>query len=159
MSSIASNNPSVSRLGEGRRTESGDQQPLIDPGGAVDRGDDRFTAGFDGFGHAPAADDPIMHLDGATEVEVKERKDRVDKAMHATPAVEASSPEVVSLCCMPAVLDKLKGKNEDRRHGIEMVKKALSWPVRQIGMNACKDGSVVVGKIQDSDTYTFRFDA
>src|SRR5262249_17682202 len=56
-------------------------------------------------------------------------------------------------------LDKLKGENEDQRHGIEMVKKALSWPARQIAINAGEDGSVVVGKIQDNDTYAFGFDA
>jgi len=56
-------------------------------------------------------------------------------------------------------LDKLKGENEDQRHGIEMVKKALSWPARQIAINAGEDGSVVVGKIHDNDTYAFGFDA
>ena len=59
---------------------------------------------------------------------------------------------------LPA-LDKLKGENEDQKHGIEMVKKALSWPARQIAINAGEDGSVVVGKIQDNDTYVFGFDA
>src|SRR5262249_8619779 len=54
-------------------------------------------------------------------------------------------------------LDKLKGENEDQKHGIEMVKKALSWPARQIAINAGEDGSVVVGKIQDNDTYAFGF--
>src|SRR5262249_50708097 len=54
---------------------------------------------------------------------------------------------------------KLKGGNESQRHGIEMVKKALSWPARQIAINAGEDGSVVVGKIQDNDTYAFGFDA
>src|SRR5262245_35586956 len=56
-------------------------------------------------------------------------------------------------------LDKLKGENEDQRHGVEMVKKALSWPARQIAINAGEDASVVVGKIQDNDTYPFGFDA
>src|SRR5438309_12053880 len=59
---------------------------------------------------------------------------------------------------LPA-LDKLKGENEDQKHGIEMVKEALSWPARQIAINAGEDGSVVVGKIQDNDTYAFGFDA
>src|SRR5262249_60843384 len=52
-----------------------------------------------------------------------------------------------------------KGENEDQKHGIEMVKKALSWPARQIAINAGEDGSGVVGKIQDNDTYAFGFDA
>ena len=57
------------------------------------------------------------------------------------------------------MLDKLRGANEDQKHGIQMVKKALSWPARQIAINAGEDGSVIVGKIQDSDTYAFGFDA
>ena len=65
----------------------------------------------------------------------------------------------VALLRAGRVLDKLKGENEDQRHGVEMVKKALSWPARQIAINAGEDGSVVVGKIQDNDTYAFGFDA
>jgi len=65
----------------------------------------------------------------------------------------------VALLRAGKTLDKLKGENEDQRHGIEMVKKALSWPARQIAINAGEDGSVVVGKIQDNDTYAFGFDA
>ena len=57
------------------------------------------------------------------------------------------------------MLDKLKGENEDQRHGVQMVKKALSWPARQIAINAGEDGSVIVGKIQDNETYAFGFDA
>jgi chaperonin GroEL len=79
----------------------------------------------------------VIRVGGATEVEVKERKDRVDDAMHATRAAV----------------------DEDQKHGIQMVKKALSWPARQIAINAGEDGSVIVGKIQDSDTYAFGFDA
>jgi len=104
----------------------------------------------------------VIRVGGATEVEVKERKDRVDDAMHATRAA-------VEECILPGggvallragrVLDKLKGENEDQRHGIEMVKKAISWPARQIAINAGEDGSVVVGKIQDKDTYAYGFDA
>src|SRR4029434_9696755 len=65
----------------------------------------------------------------------------------------------VALLRAGKALEKLKGENEDQRHGIEMVKKALSWPVRQIAINAGEDGSVIVGKIQDNDTYAFGFDA
>jgi chaperonin GroEL len=104
----------------------------------------------------------VIRVGGATEVEVKERKDRVDDAMHATRAAveEGILPGGgVALLRAGKVLDKLKGENEDQRHGVEMVKKALSWPARQIAINAGEDGSVVVGKIQDNDTYAFGFDA
>src|ERR1700745_2406977 len=57
------------------------------------------------------------------------------------------------------VLEKLKGDNEDQKHGIDIVRKALSWPARQIAANAGEDGSIVVGKILDKDTYAFGFDA
>ena len=104
----------------------------------------------------------VIRVGGATEVEVKERKDRVDDAMHATRAAveEGILPGGgVALLRAGKVLDKLKGANEDQKHGIQMVKKALSWPARQIAINAGEDGSVIVGKIQDSDTYGFGFDA
>ncbi len=104
----------------------------------------------------------VIRVGGATEIEVKERKDRVDDAMHATRAAveEGILPGGgVALLRAGKALDKLKGENEDQKHGIEMVKKALSWPARQIAINAGEDGSVIVGKIQDNDTYTFGFDA
>jgi chaperonin GroEL len=104
----------------------------------------------------------VIRVGGATEVEVKERKDRVDDAMHATRAAveEGILPGGgVALLRAGKALDKLKGENEDQKHGVEMVKKALSWPARQIAINAGEDGSVVVGKIQDNDTYSFGFDA
>jgi chaperonin GroEL len=86
---------------------------------------------------------------GTTEIEVKERKDRVADAMHATRAAveEGVLPgSGVALLRAGKALDKLKGENADQRHGVEMVKKALSWPARQIAINAGEDGSVVVGK-------------
>src|ERR1700730_12307903 len=98
----------------------------------------------------------------SSQVEVKERKDRVDDAMHATRAAveEGILPGGgVALLRAGKALDKLKGENEDQRHGVQMVKKALSWPARQIAINAGEDGSVIVGKIQDSDTYAFGCDA
>src|SRR5438034_4223512 len=104
----------------------------------------------------------VIRVGGATEVEVKERKDRVDDAMHATRAAVEEGIVAgggVALLRAGKVLDRLKGENEDQRHGVEMVKKALSWPARQIAINAGEDGSVVVGKIQDNDTYAFGFDA
>src|SRR5881296_3558619 len=104
----------------------------------------------------------VIRVGGATEVEVRERKDRVDDAMHATRAAveEGIVPGGgVALLRAGKAIEKLKGQNEDQRHGIEMVKKALSWPARQIAINAGEDGSVIVGKIQDNDTYAFGFDA
>jgi chaperonin GroEL len=104
----------------------------------------------------------VIRVGGSTEVEVKERKDRVDDAMHATRAAveEGILPGGgVALLRAGKVLDKLKGENEDQRHGVEIIKKALSWPARQIAINAGEDGSVIVGKIQDNDTYAFGFDA
>jgi len=55
--------------------------------------------------------------------------------------------------------DRLEPENDDQRHGIEIVRKALSWPARQIAINAGEDGSIVVGKILEKDTYAFGFDA
>ena len=104
----------------------------------------------------------MIRVGGATEVEVKERKDRVDDAMHATRAAveEGILPGGgVALLRAGKVLDNLKGENEDQRHGVEMVKKAISWPARQIAINAGEDGSIVVGKIQDKDTYAYGYDA
>ena len=104
----------------------------------------------------------VIRVGGATEIEVKERKDRVDDAMHATRAAveEGILPGGgVALLRAGKAIEKLKGKNEDQRHGIEIVKKAISWPARQIAMNAGEDGSVVVGKILEEDTYAYGYDA
>jgi chaperonin GroEL len=104
----------------------------------------------------------VIRVGGATEVEVKERKDRVVDAMHATRAAveEGILPGGgVALLRAGAVLNKLNGENEDQRHGVQMVKKAISWPARQIAINAGEDGSVVVGKILEKETYAYGYDA
>ena len=104
----------------------------------------------------------VLRVGGATETEVKERKDRVDDAMHATRAAveEGILPGGgVALLRAIKVLEKLKVHNDDQQIGIEIVKKALSWPARQIAINAGEDGSIVVGKILEKDTYAFGFDA
>jgi chaperonin GroEL len=104
----------------------------------------------------------VIRVGGATEVEVKERKDRVDDALHATrAAVEEGILPGGGVPLLRAVkaLDKLKPAGEDERFGIDIVKKALSWPTRQIAINAGEDGSLVVGQILDKDTYAFGFDA
>ena len=104
----------------------------------------------------------VIRVGGATEVEVKERKDRVDDAMHATRAAveEGILPGGgVALLRATDALKKVKVTNEDQRHGVEIVRKALSWPARQIAINAGEDGSVIVGKILEKDQYAFGFDA
>src|ERR1700726_998780 len=104
----------------------------------------------------------VIRVGGATEVEVKERKDRVDDAMHATRAAveEGILPGGgVALLRAAKVLDKLKSENADQRHGIEIVKRAVQWPARQIAINSGEDGSLVVGKIVDKDNYAYGFDA
>src|SRR6478735_129600 len=104
----------------------------------------------------------VIRVGGATEVEVKERKDRVDDAMHATRAAveEGILPGGgVALLRAGEVLKKLRVANDDQKTGIEIVRKALSWPARQIALNAGEDGSIVIAKILEKDTYGFGFDA
>jgi chaperonin GroEL len=104
----------------------------------------------------------VIRVGGATEIEVRERKDRVDDAMHATrAAVEEGFLPGGGVALLRAVkaLGKLKGGNEDQRHGVEIVRKALGWPARQIAINAGADGSVVISKILDQETYAYGFDA
>ena len=104
----------------------------------------------------------VLRVGGATEIEVKERKDRVDDAMHATRAAveEGILPGGgVALLRGIKALERLKVHNDDQRTGIEIVKKAISWPARQIAINAGEDGSIVVGKILEKDTYAFGYDA
>jgi len=104
----------------------------------------------------------VLRVGGATEIEVKERKDRVDDAMHATrAAVEEGILPGGGVALLRAVkaLDKLRAHNDDQRTGIEIVKKAISWPARQIAINAGEDGSIIVGKILEKDQYGYGFDA
>ncbi|MGH8515587.1 MAG: chaperonin GroEL, partial [Gammaproteobacteria bacterium] len=104
----------------------------------------------------------VIRVGGATEIEVKERKDRVDDAMHATrAAVEEGVLPGGGVALLRAIkaLEKLKVHNDDQRIGIEIVRKAISWPARQIAINAGEDGSLVVGKILEKDTYAFGYDA
>src|SRR5688572_1529361 len=104
----------------------------------------------------------VIRVGGATETEVKERKDRVDDAMHATRAAveEGVLPGGgVALLRATKVLAKLQPVNDDQKTGIEIVRKALSAPARQIALNAGEDGSVIVGKILDKDQYSYGFDS
>src|SRR5450756_780279 len=104
----------------------------------------------------------VIRVGGATEVEVKERKDRVDDAMHATRAAveEGIVPGGgVALLRASEQLKKIKTANDDQKTGVEIVRKALSWPARQIAINAGEDGSVIVGKILEKDQYAYGFDS
>ena len=104
----------------------------------------------------------VIRVGGATEVEVKERKDRVDDAMHATKAAveEGVVPGGgVALLYASQALKKVKVQNEDQKHGVEIVRKAIQAPARQIALNAGEDGSVIVGKVLEKDQYAYGFDA
>ena len=104
----------------------------------------------------------VIRVGGATEIEVRERKDRVDDAMHATRAAveEGILPGGgVALLRASEMLKKVRTHNDDQKTGVEIVRKALSWPARQIALNAGEDGSVIVGKILEKDTYAYGFDA
>ncbi len=104
----------------------------------------------------------VLKVGGATEVEVKERKDRVDDALHATRA--AVEEGVVSgggttLFYAAKALEGLKGENEDQQSGINIVKRALQSPLRQIAENAGVDGAIVVGKLDESKSQSMGFNA
>jgi len=104
----------------------------------------------------------VIRVGGATEVEVKERKDRVDDAMHATRAAveEGILPGGgTALVYAAKVLEKLKPENNDQAVGLNIVRKALEAPARQIAGNAGHDGSVIVGKLHESKDSEWGFDA
>jgi chaperonin GroEL len=104
----------------------------------------------------------VIKVGGATEIEVKERKDRVDDALNATRAAveEGIVPGGgVALLRMLSLLDGLKPANEDQRVGVNIVRRALQAPVRQIAENAGEDGAVIAGKILDKGTYAFGYNA
>ncbi|MGK2285145.1 chaperonin GroEL [Pedomonas sp. V897] len=104
----------------------------------------------------------VIKVGGATEVEVKERKDRVDDALHATRAAveEGIVPGGgTALLYATRVLDKLKGANDDQTRGIDIIRRALQAPVRQIAENAGFDGAVVAGKLLDSKGTEIGFNA
>jgi len=103
----------------------------------------------------------VIRVGGATEVEVKERKDRVDDALNATrAAVEEGVVPGGGVALLKAVsaID-LKGENEDQDAGIQIVRRALQAPIRQIAENAGVEGSIVVGKVSESRALAFGYDA
>src|SRR5690606_20758209 len=104
----------------------------------------------------------VIKVGGATEVEVKERKDRVDDALHATRAAveEGIVPGVgTALLYASKAIDELKGANDDQTRGIDIVRRALTSLVRQIAENAGHDGAVVAGKLLDGNDATIGFNA
>src|SRR6056300_1481726 len=104
----------------------------------------------------------VIKVGGASEVEVKEKKDRVEDAMHATRAAveEGILPGGgTALLYATNVLKSLKVENDDQRYGVDIVKKALSAPLKQIAQNAGHDGAVIAGKILESKDNAYGFDA
>jgi len=104
----------------------------------------------------------VIRVGGATEVEVKERKDRVDDAMHATRAAVEEGIVAgggTALLYAAKSLDSLKPYNDDQRVGIDIVRRALQSPIRQIAYNAGEDGSIIVGKLSEQNDPNFGFDA
>ena len=104
----------------------------------------------------------VIRVGGSTEVEVKERKDRVDDALHATRAAvqEGIVPGGgTALLRASTNLGSLKGLNNDEQVGIEIVRKAIQAPVKQIAANAGKDGAVIAGEVLRSNEWTFGYDA
>ena len=104
----------------------------------------------------------VLNIGGATEVEVKERKDRVDDALNATRAAVEEGIVAgggVALLRATKALDKTKPENDDQRVGVDIVRRALQTPVRQIAENAGVDGAVVAGKLLENSKDNVGFDA
>ncbi len=104
----------------------------------------------------------VIRVGGATEVEVKERKDRVDDAMHATrAAVEEGIVPGGGVALLRAIkaLEKVEPANDDQRVGVEIVRKAIQYPARQIAENAGQDGAVVAGKLLEHKDYAWGYNA
>jgi chaperonin GroEL len=104
----------------------------------------------------------VIRVGGATEVEVKERKDLVDDAMHATRAAVEEGIVAgggVALLYGSRALDSLKAKNDDQKVGIDIIRRALSYPARLIIENAGDDGAVVIGKLLENKSTNYGYDA
>jgi chaperonin GroEL len=104
----------------------------------------------------------VIRVGGASEVEVKEKKDRVDDAMHATRAAVEEGVVAgggAALLYAAKALDGLKPANPDQKVGIDIVKKALTYPARQIAENSGTDGAIIVGKLLDSTDHNYGYDA
>jgi chaperonin GroEL len=104
----------------------------------------------------------VIRVGGATEVEVKEKKDRVDDALHATRAAveEGILPGGgVALLRAQKALDSIQTDNVDQKHGVEIVRRAIEAPVRQIAENAGAEGSIIVGKLREKADFAFGWNA
>ena len=104
----------------------------------------------------------VIRVGGATEIEVKEKKDRVDDAMHATRAAVEEGVIAgggVALLYATRALDSLSSINADQQAGINIVRRAIEAPIRQIASNAGAEGSIVVGKLLDQKDTDFGYDA
>ncbi|MCD6074395.1 MAG: groEL1, partial [Rhodospirillales bacterium] len=104
----------------------------------------------------------VIRVGGATEVEVKEKKDRVDDALHATrAAVEEGILPGGGVALLRALksLDKVKTANDDQKAGVAIVRRAIQMPARQIVQNAGEDGAIVVGKLLENDDYDWGYNA
>ncbi|MGH7100128.1 MAG: TCP-1/cpn60 chaperonin family protein, partial [Stellaceae bacterium] len=104
----------------------------------------------------------VIRVGGSTEIEVKERKDRVDDATHATRAAVEEGVVAgggVALLYGARVLDSLTPANNDQKVGIDIVKRALQAPVRQVVENSGTEGSIVVGKLLDRNDPNWGYDA
>jgi chaperonin GroEL len=104
----------------------------------------------------------VIRVGGSTEVEVKEKKDRVDDALNATRAAVEEGVVAgggVALLKASKVLEGLKGENDDQNAGIAIIRRALQAPIRQIAENAGVEGSIVVGKVMENASNTYGFNA
>ncbi len=104
----------------------------------------------------------VIKVGGATEVEVKERKDRVDDALHATRAAVEEGIVAgggTALLYATKALDAVKPENDDQRVGVDIVRRAIQAPIRQILANAAEDGAVVVGKLLEKADTSYGYDA
>jgi len=104
----------------------------------------------------------VIRVGGATEIEVAERKERVEDAVNATRAAVEEGVVAgggVALLYAAMAMDGLRPKNADQKTGIDIVRRALSWPTREIANNAGMDGSIVVGKLLENGNPSVGFDA
>ena len=104
----------------------------------------------------------VIKVGGASEVEVKEKKDRIDDALHATRAAVKEGVVAGGGCALlyaTKVLDKLSAANQDQKVGIDIIRRALQAPIRQIVENAGIDGALVVGKLLESNDSNFGYNA
>ena len=104
----------------------------------------------------------VIKVGGASEVEVKEKKDRIDDALHATRAAVKEGVVAgggVALLYSHKALESLSPANQDQRVGIDIIRKAIQAPIRQIAENAGVDGAVVAGKLMESTDTNFGYNA